>query len=132
MITSLPEFNLDAEDLLCWYKWKKWFLWTVAAAQAAKNYRDEWDLTWYLWWVIYTSIPTWTHSQNSLVAAETLSLKLSSHGTSPKWSRDHPNQLKNSHKLCNEMGHLVLSLAESQWKLRQEHNQNFPMEGKAL
>ena len=25
----------------------------------------------------------------------------------------HPNQQKNSHKLCNETGHLVLSLLES-------------------
>ena len=26
------------------------------------------------------------------------------------------------------MGHPVLSLLESQWKLRQQHDQNFPME----
>ena len=45
--------------------------------------------------------------------------------------KDYPNQHKNSHKICNEMGHLVLSLFESQWKLRQ-HDQNFPMKGKAL
>ena len=38
-----------------------------------KNHEDEWSLTWYFWWGIYTSIPTWT-SQNSLVAAEALSL----------------------------------------------------------
>ena len=35
---------------------------------------------------IYTSISTWTHPQNSLAAAESRSLKISSHGTSPKWS----------------------------------------------
>ena len=45
---------------------------------------------------------------------------------------DHPNQHKNSHKLCNEAGHLVFNLRESQWKLRQQHDQNFPMEGKQL
>ena len=33
---------------------------------------------------------------------------------------DHPNQHENSHKLCNEMGHPVLNLIESQWKLRQQ------------
>ena len=43
---------------------------------------------------------------------------------------DHPNEHENSHKLCDERGHLVLSLLESQRKLRQQHDQNFPMEGK--
>ena len=49
-------------------------------------------------------------------------------------SNDHeerPNQLENSHKLCDEIRHSVVSLTESQWKLRQ-HDQNFPMEGKPL
>ena len=59
----------------------------MAASQAAKHRGDEWGLTWYLRWGIYTSIPTWTHSQNSLAAAEALSLKISSHGTSLKWSQ---------------------------------------------
>ena len=47
-------------------------------------------------------------------------------------SNDHEDGLsqhKNSHKLCKEMGHPVLSLIESQWKLRQ-HDQNFSKEGK--
>ena len=74
-------FTLDSEDLFCWCKRKKWFLWTMAAVQPAENHGDEWGLTWYLRWGIYTSIPTWTHSQNSLAAAEALSLKISSHGT---------------------------------------------------
>ena len=80
-------FTLESEDLSSWYKWKKWFLWTMTAAQAAENHGDEWGLTWYFLWGIYTSIPTWTHSQNSLAAAEAPSLKISSHGTSLKWSR---------------------------------------------
>ena len=37
---------------------------------------------------------------------------------------DHPNQHKNSHKLCDETGHPAYSLMESQWKLRQQHDQN--------
>ena len=32
---------------------------------------------------------------------------------------DHPNQQENGHKLCDETGHTVLSLKESQWKLTQ-------------
>ena len=50
------------------------------------NHGDEWGLTWYLGWGIYTSIPTWIHSQMSLALAETPSLKISSHGTFLKWS----------------------------------------------
>ena len=47
-------FTLEAEDLSFWYKRKKWFLWTMAAAQEAENHGDEWGLTWYLPWGIYT------------------------------------------------------------------------------
>ena len=42
---------------------------------------------------------------------------------------DRPNQHENSDKLCNEVGHPVVNMMESQWKLRQQHHQNFPMEG---
>ena len=45
-------FTLDSEDLSFWYKQKKWFLWTMAAAQAAENNGDLWDLTWYFRWGI--------------------------------------------------------------------------------
>ena len=42
---------------------------------------------------------------------------------------EHPNQHKNSNKLYTEMVHPILNLTESQWKLRQQHDQIFPMEG---
>ena len=45
---------------------------------------------------------------------------------------DRPNQHENSHKLHNETRHPIWSLTESQLKLRQQHDQNFPMEGKPL
>ena len=45
---------------------------------------------------------------------------------------NHPNQYENSNKLRDDTGHPVLSLLESQWKLRQQHDQNFLMEGKPL
>ena len=37
-----------------------------------------------------------------------------------------------SHKLCDETGQHVVNLMESQWKLRQQHDQSIPMEGKPL
>ena len=43
--------------------------------------------------------------------------------------KDRLNQHKNSHKLCDETGHFVLSLLESQWKLAQQHDENFPVGG---
>ena len=45
---------------------------------------------------------------------------------------DHPCQHENSHKPHDEAGYPVLSLLESQWKLRKQHDQNFPIEGKPL
>ena len=37
----------------------------------------------------------------------------------------------NNHQLCDEMGHPIVDLMESQWKLRQQH-ENFLVEGKSL
>ena len=48
----------------------------MAAAHAGEKHEDEWGLTWYLWWGIYTSIPTSTHTQNSLAVVQPLSLTL--------------------------------------------------------
>ena len=45
---------------------------------------------------------------------------------------DHPNQHDNSHKLCDKAGHPVVNFMESEWKLRQQHDQNLPMEGKPM
>ena len=45
---------------------------------------------------------------------------------------NHPNQHENSHKPCHETGHPVVNLMESQWTLRQQHDQNFLLEGKAI
>ena len=45
---------------------------------------------------------------------------------------DHPNPHEISQKLWDETGHPIANLMESQWKLTQKHDQNFPMEGKPL
>ena len=60
---------------------KKLFLWTMVAAQAADG---AWCNIYSEGYIPYTSIPTWTYLQNSLAAAEALSLKMSSQGTSLK------------------------------------------------
>ena len=61
-----------------------------------------------------------------------ISLKISSHGTSLKWSQRPCTQHENSHKLYDKTGHPVrascFEFDENQWKLRQ-HDQGFPMEG---
>ena len=44
--------------------------------------------------------------------------------------KDCPNQYENSHKLCDETGHPVVNLTESQCKVKQQHDQNF--RGKAI
>ena len=43
---------------------------------------------------------------------------------------DHPNQHKNSYKLCDAKGHLILKFKKSSWKLRKQYDQNFSVEGK--
>ena len=85
-ITSLPELYFRFRRFILLVQPKKRFLWAMAAAEAAENHGDEWGFNWYLRWGIYTSIPTWTHSQNSLAAVEALSLKIFFHWTPLKWS----------------------------------------------
>ena len=46
--------------------------------------------------------------------------------------KDRANPHKNSHKLCYKTGHPIVSLMESQWKLRQQYDQNFPYGGKVI
>ena len=85
-ITSLSELYFRIRRFILLVQTKKWFLWTMAAAQAAENCSHEWGLTWFFWWGIYTSFPSWTHLQN-WPATEALSLKISSHGTSLIWTQ---------------------------------------------
>ena len=46
--------------------------------------------------------------------------------------KERPNQHKNLHKLCDKKRHLIVSLTESERKLRQQHDQDLPMERKPL
>ena len=42
--------------------------------------------------------------------------------------KDHPNQEKNSQKLCDETENPILSLTGCQWKLSQQHDQHVLVE----
>ena len=46
--------------------------------------------------------------------------------------KDCPNQHKINHNVWDETVHAVVVSLTSQWKLRQKHDHNFPMEGKPL
>ena len=80
------------------------------------NGLKQWgSLTWYLRWGICTSLPTWTHSQNSVVAVEMPSLKTSSHGTShiSDDQKDRPNQHESS-RTVRWNWHNIIRI--SQWR----------------
>ena len=83
LLLGCQNFTLDLEDLFWWYIQKSDFY------EIWQQHGDghEWGLTWHLWWVIHTTIPTSNHSENSLAAAKVLGLKIFSHGTSLKWSQ---------------------------------------------
>ena len=103
----------------------------MVAAEAAEDHGDEWSLTWYLRWGIYTSNPTWTHSQTLLVAADAgWSYPLMKHLSDDQ--KDCPNQHENINKLHDETEHPILNLMKSQWKLRQQQHQSFSIEVKSL
>ena len=92
MITSLSELHYRFWRFILLGETKKVISINYGSStQAAESHGDEWHLTWYLQWGIYTSIPTWTHSQNLLAVAEAPSLKISFHGTSLNWSQ-RPSQ----------------------------------------
>ena len=122
-ITSLFELYFRYRRFILLVQTKKvnYELWTMAKAQAAENHGDEWGLTWYLRWEIYTSRPTWTHSQNSLATAKAPSLRYLPMEYLSNDHEDHTYQHESNHELCDETGHPVLSLIESQLKLRKQY-----------
>ena len=58
--------------------------------------------------MIYTSIPTWTHSQNSLAAGAAEAL-ISSYGTSLKWSQTKTVQISTTKIISYAMKRSILS-----------------------
>ena len=93
----------------------------MVAAQAAENHRDEWGLTWYLRWGIYKS-----NNFNLNLITKFMSNSRTSGfkdilpgSISQMIMKSVPISMRIA-KLYNEMRHLVLSLLQSQWKLRQQ------------
>ena len=68
----------------------------MTAAQTAENHGDEWEMNWYSQCGIYSSVPTWTLSQNLAIAAEAPYLKISSLEHFPNDHKVYPNSHKNS------------------------------------
>ena len=112
-ITSLPELYLRIRGFILLVQKKVISMNYGSSRSNWKPWRwSRFDLT---LWEMYASIPTWTHPQNWLAAAEALTLKMSSHGKSLKWSqRPSQSAWEYSHKLCDETGHPVMNLMESQ------------------
>lgn len=73
----------------------------MEAAQAAEKLENRWSLTWYLRLGIFTSVTTWTHSQNFKATVEVLKQYfLMKHLLDDH--EDHPSQEENNQNLCNE------------------------------
>ena len=88
----------------------------MAVAQAGENHGDEWGLTWYFRWRIYSCINSklilltkFTGSSRSTEVKDILMEHLLND------HEDCPNQHKNSHKLCDETWHPVVNMMGSQW-----------------
>ena len=89
-ITNLSELHFEFRRFIPLAKMKKVISINYDSSTSSwKLWRWELGLTWYCRLGIYK--PTWTQSKNSRAVAETLSLKVSSNGTSVKWSR-RPSQ----------------------------------------
>ena len=81
IITSLSELYFRSRRFIILVQTKKviYELRTMTAAQATQSHRDGWGLTWHFLWGIYTSIPTWHYTENSLAPLEAPSLNINSH-----------------------------------------------------
>ena len=120
--------TLDSKDLFCWYKQKSWFLWTMAAAQAAENHADEWGLAWYLRWGIYIYIKPNLKLLTKFTSRSTAFKDIFQWSISQTITKTVPISTRTLINQWNKASCLILF--ERQWKLRQQHDHNFPMAGK--
>ena len=119
-ITSLSGLTLNTIDLHCYYKYRKWFLWVMPQIKAVVIHRNEWSLTWYFWWEIYTSIPNLNPLTEFGTSRKSTQVKVSSHETSLIWSGTPFHLPQEQSKMQNTMSYTFSSEKESQWKLRQQ------------
>ena len=131
LLTCL-NFTLDSKDLSFWYKRKEWFLNYGSSTSSWKPWRwVKLDLRHPMRDIYINSnlnpLTKFISSRRSTEFKDILPWNASQMIT-----KDRPNQYNDSHKQCDEMGHPLVNMMESQWKLRQQHDQNFLMEGKPL
>ena len=93
-LLACPNFTLDSEDWIWWYKQKKWFLWVMTVAQAAENL------------ILMISDIYINSNLNPLKkftsSSKSTKFKVTSHGYISNDYEDHATQHENNHQLrCN-------------------------------
>ena len=127
-VVSLSELYFRFRRFFLLVQTKKRSLWTMAAAQAAKNHEEEWGSTWYYG-------EEYIHEfQPDLPKKFTSSNRSTEFKNILPWniSQMITKTVPISTRIVISYAIPVLSLTESQWKLRQPHYQTLPMEGKPL
>ena len=103
----------DSEDLFCWCKQKK---------VISMNYGSS-TRSWKWWrWIrldlILMISDIYINSNLTPLTKFTSSSRSTEFKALNFHHEDRLNQHKNSHKLCDETGHPIVNLMESQWELR--------------
>ena len=124
-------FTLDSGDLFCWYKRKNDFYGLWQQHKLLKTMEMRFDL-------ILTMRDIYINSNLNPLTKFTSSSRSTEFKDILPWNisqmimKTIPISTRIVIKPHDETGLPVLSLLESQWKLRQQHDLNFPMEGKPL
>ena len=128
LLTCL-NFTLDSKDLFCWYKQKMNYGSSTSSWKPWRSVRLDLILTMSNIYINSNLNPhtKFTSSSRSTEFKDILSWKISHMIT-----KTIPISTKIVKSFVIKWWHLAVCLTESQWKLRQQCDQNFPMEGKPM